>query len=147
MFYINDLTENRMMKNLEIKKIMLSWILILSTLVACQNPIIQEFTTDPASSNMKIIPVLPTVRDEIQLVIYDDCNYNSLSGITRNGKTIHVIKQFNSMMKWPCLIKNETINLGKLPAGGYVLNYKLLDFATAPPKAIVNLNFNLFVSQ
>ncbi len=136
-----------MIKNLEIKKIILAWAFGLIILFGCQKPIIQELITDPGTSNMKIIPSAPTIRDDIKLVIYDDCNYNILKGITRNGNTIHVVKQFNSMMKWPCFIKNDTIKIGKLAQGGYILNYKLLDIASTPPRTSLNLNFNLIVAQ
>ena len=96
---------------------------------------------------MKLIPSAPTIQDEVKLVIYNDCNYNALIGITKNGNTIQVVKQFNSLMKRPCFIKNDTINIGKLSQGGYILNYKLLDNATTPPQTTLNLNFNLIVSQ
>lgn len=136
-----------MINNNEIKKVILAWALCLTILIGCQKPVIQELITDPATSNMKIIPSAPTIRDEIKLVIFDDCNYNILIGIARNGNTIHVVKQFNSMMKWPCLMKNDTIKLGKLAQGGYILNYKLLDNASTPPLTTLNLNFDLIVHQ
>ena len=136
-----------MIINLEIKKIILAAAFSLIILLGCQKPIIQELITDPATSNMKLIPSAPTIQDEVKLVIYNDCNYNTLIGITKNGNTIQVVKQFNSLMKRPCFIKNDTINIGKLSQGGYILNYKLLDNATTPPQTTLNLNFNLIVSQ
>ena len=136
-----------MIINLEIKKIILAAAFSLIILIGCQKPIIQEIITDPATSNMKLIPSAPTIQDEVKLVIYNDCNYNALIGITKNGNTIQVVKQFNSLMKRPCFIKNDTINIGKLSQGGYILNYKLLDNATTPPQTTLNLNFNLIVSQ
>ena len=136
-----------MIINLEIKKIILAAAFSLIILIGCQKPIIQELITDPATSNMKLIPSAPTIQDEVKLVIYNDCNYNTLIGITKNGNTIQVVKQFNSLMKRPCFIKNDTINIGKLSQGGYILNYKLLDNATTPPQTTLNLNFNLIVSQ
>ncbi|MEI7525290.1 MAG: hypothetical protein WCJ95_13215 [Mariniphaga sp.] len=136
-----------MIINLEIKKIILAAAFSLIILIGCQKPIIQELITDPATSNMKLIPSAPTIQDEVKLVIYNDCNYNTLIGITKNGNTIQVVKQFNSLMKRPCFIKNDTINIGKLSQGGYILNYKLLDNATTPPQTTLNLNFNLIVAQ
>ena len=103
--------------------------------------------TDPAEVNMKITPSSPTVLDDIRLVIYDDCNYNTLVGVTRSGKTINIAKQFNSMMKWPCIMKNDTIEIGKLPTGTYILNYKLVDIAQSTPKIDRSYYFNLIVTQ
>ena len=103
--------------------------------------------TDPSGHNMRIIPPNPTNSDEIKLVVYNDCKYNNLTGITQNGNTIQIVKQYNSRMMIPCFITNDTIKIGKLSQGSYLLNYKLLDNATSPPKATLNLNFNLVVSQ
>jgi len=46
----------------------------------------------------------------------------------------------------PCFITNDSIKIGKLLQGSYLINYKLLDNATAPPKATLDLNFTLVVS-
>ena len=102
--------------------------------------------TEPTAVNMKITPSNPNVLDDINLVIYDDCNYNTLVGVTRNGKTINIVKQFNSAMKWPCVIKNDTIEIGKLPIGTYILNYKLIDIAPSTPKIDRIYYFNLIVT-
>ena len=122
-------------------------ILGLGLVISCQQQIIPELISDPAANNMKIIPSDPTTRDEIKLVIYDDCNYNILSGITKTGNTIHIVKQFNGMMKRPCFLRNDTINIGKLPQGAYILNYKLIDIAHTPPEVDNSLNFNLTVTN
>ncbi|BBE18692.1 hypothetical protein AQPE_2856 [Aquipluma nitroreducens] len=97
---------------------------------------------------MKIIPDKPTANDEIKLVVFDDCTYNVLSGVTRNNKTIDILKQFNSMMKWPCVMKNDTILIGKLPEGTYIVNYKLLDTSTQVTNPIsISFSFSLPVSK
>ncbi|HEX7585188.1 MAG TPA: hypothetical protein VF373_10900 [Prolixibacteraceae bacterium] len=103
---------------------------------------------DLAGQNMKIIPEKPTSSDEIKLVVYDDCTYNVLSGVTRNGKTIDIRKQFNSMMKWPCMMRNDTILIGKLPEGTYTVNYKLVDISTyATDPIALSFSFSLMVSR
>jgi len=79
--------------------------------------------------NMAIIPEQPTSKDEIIFIIYNDCEYNKLVLYKRMGKTITIEKQFNSSMKLACVEKNDTIPLGKLPVGTYVLNYQLTDLA------------------
>ena len=86
--------------------------------------------SDPADHNMKFIPEKPTAADDIKLVVFDDCTYNVLSGVKRNGKIIDIRKHFNSMMKLPCLQQNDTISIGQLPEGTYTVNYKLVDLST-----------------
>lgn len=115
---------------------------------ACTDQIVEVQLIDLAEHNMKIIPVNPTSSDEIKLVIFDDCTYNTLSGVTRNGKTIDIRKQFNSMMKWPCIMKNDTIRIGNLPEGTYTVNYKLVDISTyvTDPNAL-SFSFSLPVSK
>ena len=104
--------------------------------------------TDLKDHNMKIIPENPTSKDDIKLVVFDDCTYNKLSGINKNSKSIDIQKQFNSMMKWPCFLKNDTIALGKLSAGTYIVNYKLIDVSTQVTNPIaLSFYFNLQVSQ
>jgi hypothetical protein len=115
---------------------------------ACSDQVSEDQLTNLADHNMKIIPEKPTSNDEIKLVVFDDCTYNVLSGVTRNGNTIDIQKQFNSMMKWPCVIKNDTIQVGKLPTGTYTVNYKLVDLATNVSDPIaLSFSFSLSVSQ
>lgn len=104
--------------------------------------------SNPAEHNMKFIPENPTSADNINLVVFDDCTYNELSEITRSGKTIEIRKQFNSMMKRPCLPKNDTISLGQLPEGTYTVRYKLVDLSTIVKDPIaLSLAFQLNVKQ
>ncbi len=114
-------------------------------IISCQQPVIPIVIDDPATNKMKFLPSDPTIRDEIKLVIYDESSCNTLSGITRDGNTVHIVKQFNSMMMRPCFLRNDTIIIGKLPPGGYIINYKLLDVAHTPFKIVSSLYFNLSV--
>ena len=114
---------------------------------SCKEQFVEEIIDDPAKHNMKFIPDNPGSGDQIKLVIYEDCNYNVLSGIMRNGKIVDIEKQFNGMMKRPCLIQNDTISIGKLPEGIYTVHYKLMDIAPVPPKATLSLTFLLVVSR
>jgi hypothetical protein len=105
-----------------------------------------EYTpiTDLGKYNMKIIPEPPTSADNIRLVIYDDCQYNLLSGVTKDGNTISIEKHFNSMMKLACMIRNDTIGLGKLPVGTYTINYKLVDLSTLVTNPVaLAISYNL----
>ena len=120
---------------------------------ACTDQIIVQSpdyipVTDLSKYNMKIIPVPPTSADNVRLVIYDDCQYNLLGGVTKTGNTISIEKHFNSMMKLACMIRNDTIVIGKLSVGSYIVNYKLLDLSTfvKDPVALA-ISFNLLVSK
>ena len=64
------------------------------------------------------------------------------------GKIIDIQKQFNSMMKWPCIMKNDTILIGKLPEETYTVNYKLLDIsAQVTDQTAISFSFSLPVSK
>ena len=115
-------------------------------MLACSDQVSEVQLTDISKYNMKIIPEKPTIEDQIKLVVFDDCTYNILSGVTRNDKTIDIQKQFNSMMKWPCFMKNDTILIGKLPLGSYNVNYTLIDISQQAPQNIsVSFSFQMKV--
>ena len=115
-------------------------------MLACSDQVSEVQFSDLSKYNMKIIPDNPTSNDQIKLVVFDDCTYNVLSGVTRNDKTIDIQKQFNSMMKWPCVMKNDTILIGKLPLGSYNVNYTLIDISQQAPQNIsVSFSFQMKV--
>ena len=117
-------------------------------MLACSDQVGEVQLVDLSMHNMKIIPDNPTSNDPIKLVIFDDCTYNVLSGVSRIGKIIDIQKQFNSMMKWPCVMKNDTILIGKLPEGTYTVNYKLLDTSTqVTDQTAISFSFSLPVSK
>jgi hypothetical protein len=126
----------------------LAFFVLLFFLFACSDQVVEVQTTDLAEHNMKIIPEKPSSQDEIKLVIFDDCTYNTLSKNSRNGKTIDIEKQFNGMMKWPCVMKNDTILIGKLPQGTYNVNYTLIDISQQAPQNIsFTFSFQLAVGK
>ena len=115
-------------------------------ILACSDQVSEVQLTDISKYNMKIIPEKPTIEDQIKLVVFDDCTYNILSGVTRTDNTIDIQKQFNSMMKWPCFMKNDTILIGKLPLGSYNVNYTLIDISQQAPQNIsVSFSFQMKV--
>jgi hypothetical protein len=117
-------------------------------MLACSDQVSEVQLTDLSKYNMKIIPENPTTNDQIKLVVFDDCTYNILSGVTRTDNTIDIQKQFNSMMKWPCVMKNDTILIGKLPVGSYNVNYTLIDISQQVPQNIsVSFSFQLKVAR
>jgi len=114
------------------KKLIYSVAAFLLPALACTDKEIvsEDQLTDLSEYNMKIIPENPTSSDEIKLVVFDECTYNFLSGVTKNGNTIDIEKKFNSMMMRPCVLQNDTIPIGKLTKGTYIVNYKLIDTST-----------------
>jgi len=116
--------------------------------IACTEEVKEDQLVNHVGNNMKIIPENPGSKDEIRLVIFDDCTYNILSGITQNDKTIDIEKQFNSMMKWPCVMRNDTILIGKLPLGTYNVNYTLIDVSQQASQNITfSFTFQLEVTK
>jgi len=115
-------------------------------MLACSDKVSEVQLSDLSKHNMKIVPENPTSNDQIKLVVFDDCTYNILSGVTRTDNTIDIQKQFNSMMKWPCVMKNDTILIGKLPVGSYNVNYTLIDISQQAPQNIsVSFSFQMKV--
>lgn len=130
------------------KKIAFIFSIFLILALACTDKEIvsEDQLTDLSEYNMKIIPENPKSSDEIKLMVFDECTYNFLSGVTSNGNTIAIRKKFNSMMKWPCILQNDTILIGKLPKGNYSVNYKLIDTSTQVSDPVfLSVTFNLQV--
>lgn len=119
---------------------------VLLFLFACSDQVSEVQLTDLSVHNMKIIPEKPTSSDEIKLVVYNDCNYHKLSEIARNGQIIDIEKNFNGAMKWPCIIGNDTIAIGKLASGTYTVNYRLVDVVSSGPP-VISFSFHLAVSR
>ena len=113
-------------------------------MLACSDKVSEVQLSDLSKYNMKIVPENPTSNDQIKLVVFDDCTYNILSGVTRTDNTFDIQKQFNSLMKWPCVMKNDTILIGKLPVGSYNVNYTLIDISQQAPQNIsVSFSFQM----
>ena len=126
----------------------LAFIGLLFFLMDCSDQVSEVQLTDLSTHNMKLLPEKPTSNDQIKLVVFDDCTYNQLVGVTRSDKTIDIRKQFNGMMKWACIPRNDTILIGKLPEGSYNVNYTLIDTSQPSPQNIsVSFTFQLMVTR
>ncbi|MBU1012965.1 MAG: hypothetical protein KKG99_08155 [Bacteroidetes bacterium] len=79
--------------------------------------------------NFEIIPLNPTSNDEIKIV-HSVCNYEVLKKLEINNFSIIYQREFNSSMKQPCIIKNDTLVLGILQAGTYTYTYELIDISS-----------------
>lgn len=122
---------------------------LICLLFSCTDDQVNDIQlTDLKEYNMKIIPENPISNSEIKLVVFDDCTYNVLAGVTRKDNTISIKKQFNGMMKWPCVMRNDTISIGKLPGGKYIATYTLIDVSKADPQNIsLSFSFSLKVGK
>jgi hypothetical protein len=76
-----------------------------------------------------VMPSHPDPSDEVNVITYD-CRYNQFAYINKSGFDIEVVKHFNSMMKWACILEYDTISLGKLDPGTYQLTLTLVDIST-----------------
>lgn len=113
-----------------------------------QQPIPELTIADLAKYKMKIIPEVPIASEDIRLVVYDDCKYNKLVKVQKNGSFIDIEKQYNSMIMAPCMITNDTILIGRLPIGTYGVNYRLVDIARQPElKTTFSVSFKLSISK
>lgn len=132
-------------------KFLIRILVILFFLVfSCKEELEKEkiIFSDPVKFNMKFIPVNPGTKDEIKLIVYEDCSYNILASLIKDGSNINIIKKFNSMMKMACMIRNDTIVIGKLTKGTYAVNYKLIDIANlVKDNTPIDATFLLQVSE
>ncbi len=106
------------------------WGLLLLFAFSCSDKVEEVPLSNLADHNMKILHENLGGADLIKLVIYDDCTYNVLSEVRKANQAITITKKFNSMMKWPCVMQNDTIVVGVFPEGTYKVNYRLLDTST-----------------
>lgn len=81
-----------------------------------------------------IRPEKPVKYDDLKLISYD-CSYNQLFSIKKEGFNIEVIKHFNGMLKWPCILRHDTISLGKQAPGTYRVKLLIVDTSPMIPPA------------
>jgi len=130
------------------KTVAFIFIIFIFLFTACTEQTNEVQLSNLSDQNMKILPENPGSDDIIKLVIYGDCTYNVLSEIKKVDHAITITKKFNSMMKWPCVMQNDTILVGVFPEGSYTVNYKLVDLSTqvADPN-VLSFYFSLLVSK
>jgi hypothetical protein len=85
---------------------------------------------DLLENEFMVQPSHPVTSEEVNIITYD-CRYNQFAYINKSGFDIEVVKHFNSMMKWACVLDYDTISLGKLAPGTYQLTLTLVDISTA----------------
>jgi hypothetical protein len=128
--------------------ILLVWLAVSCSKQANENPLPEVPLSALPGYNMGILPNdHPTAADDIRLVIYNDCKYNRLVSMEKKGQEIDIVRQFNSMIMAPCVLTNDTIPVGKLGAGTYLFNYRLMDIAVPPGKMTFGISFRLTVAK
>lgn len=102
----------------------LNYFLIIFTILVISCTKSDEHVDD--SFNLEIIPLNPTSNDVIKIV-HSVCNYEVLKKLEIDNFSITYQREFNSSMKQPCVMTNDTLMLGKLQAGIYTYTYELID--------------------
>jgi hypothetical protein len=104
-------------------------VVVMITLSTCSKSD-DKTPSDLLQNEFLVQPTHPKASDEVQLITYD-CRYNQFAYINKSGFDIEVVKHFNSMMKWACILDYDTISLGKLAPGTYQLTLTLVDISTS----------------
>jgi hypothetical protein len=106
------------------------WLMLVPFLQSCMDDTPPDHPDDTNNTNEKIetliLPSTPTTADEVKFITYD-CKYYVLTSVSTRGKTITVRKRFNSMMKLPCVLEHDTIPIGLLKQGNYILTFLIID--------------------
>jgi hypothetical protein len=84
---------------------------------------------DPYSliiQDIKVIPEKPNMREPTKIV-FTGCDYFKTYQIIRSFEYIYVKKRFNSVLKWNCKLKSDTISLKYLFEGTHKLVFEIID--------------------
>ena len=84
---------------------------------------------DPLLLNLEdftFVPESPKANKDVNLVFYG-CEYYTTKSLIKTDLEIEIIKNFNSAMKPPCILKYDTISLGKLKKGTYNVSLRIID--------------------
>ena len=87
----------------------------------------------------KIIPAQPGINDDI-LIVDSICKYEQFQMLTISNFEIKYSRTYNSMMKLPCIVYVDTINVGKLYPGKYTLIYYLIDKSTSVQDSVSRID-------
>lgn len=77
-------------------------------------------------SEFAFVPSTPTSSSNTNLVFYG-CSYYATSSVQIEQQKISIKKHFNSQLKWPCVLEYDTISLGKLNQGEYLVTLEIID--------------------
>ena len=77
-------------------------------------------------SEITFVPLTPTSSSNTNLVFYG-CSYYETSSVQIDQQQITIKKHFNSQLKWPCVLEYDTISLGILNQGEYLVTLEIID--------------------
>jgi hypothetical protein len=93
-------------------------------------------------SEFTFLPEKPTSKTETQMLFYG-CSYFQTTSIIIVDDEIDVRKHFNSRLKWPCVLLNDTIPLGKLKKGDYKVTLEIIDLNPLVPDSVFHTQTKL----
>lgn len=93
---------------------------------SCSDEPVKQENLVPGLNKFVTLPPSPTTKEMVFMVTYD-CKYNQLASVTVKGYDIEVKKRFNGQLKWPCILQYDTIPLGRLNAGTYLVTLLVID--------------------
>jgi hypothetical protein len=101
-------------------------VVLCLVLTLCHEEPLPYISTTIGIEKFQMVPASPNSKDPIKMVTYD-CKYNTLASVKTKGYTVEVKKRFNSQMKWPCLLRLDTIPIGQLNLGYYKVTLLIID--------------------
>ena len=105
-------------------------LLFIILIISCEKPETEVRYDNPQTLDLTeftFLPQSPTIKEETNVVFYG-CQYYATSSVIIKSPDIQIKKRFNSQLKWPCVLKYDTINLGKLHKGDYKVTLQIIDF-------------------
>ena len=109
------------------KSIILSAFFLLIMFVNCGEEVLKyDDPTELQADGFTFIPENPLPGHDISMVYYG-CGYYQTSSVSTNKNRILVVKKFNGSMKRPCILELDTIALGNLKKGEYLVTLKIID--------------------
>jgi hypothetical protein len=104
----------------------LLFVLLISSVYACKESFVYEDSITLSANEFTFVPESPFAEQEIEMLYYG-CNYYVTSSTTIEKKNILVTKKFNGTMKRPCILEYDTMSLGKLQKGRYLVTLEIID--------------------
>lgn len=77
-------------------------------------------------SEFTFVPKTPSSTTNTNLVFYG-CSYYETTSVQIEQQQVNIKKHFNSQLKWPCVLEYDTISLGKLNQGEYLVTLQIID--------------------
>ncbi len=102
------------------------------------------FNCNAQSDTIQVLPMNPTINDSI-IVIINKCSFDLTSYKIEND-TIFIKVTTDGRIMAPCVLTNDSVNIGKLNQGEWTLQYSYIDKALSTPDSIIyfkTINFQV----